>query len=160
MTTFNSYDIYNDMNNDMHSRKSTQTGFTLIEMMIVVAIIGILAAIAYPSYQNYVIKTKRTEMMTELQSIGSQIEARKITQGNYARVSNTGLVGDYPRQGTALYAVTMSLDTNSDGRFGDWKVIARPKSGTLMASDGTLTIDATGMKCHKTTCGMDDGWRD
>ncbi len=36
-------------------------GFTLVEMMIVIAVIGVLAAIAYPSYQNSIIKTKRTE---------------------------------------------------------------------------------------------------
>ena len=60
-----------------------QQGFTLIELMIVVAIIGVLAAIAYPSYQRYVIKTKRTDMMTELQNIASQIESRKLAQGSY-----------------------------------------------------------------------------
>ena len=46
-----------------------QYGFTLIELMIVVAIIGILAAIAYPSYQEYTRKTKRVDAQAEMVNI-------------------------------------------------------------------------------------------
>ena len=53
-------------------------GFTLIELMVVVAIIGILAAIAYPSYQGYVERTNRADMMAEMQQIAQRIEANKI----------------------------------------------------------------------------------
>ena len=54
--------------------KSIQKGFTLIELMIVVAIIGILAAIAIPQYQNYIAKSQVTRVMGELTSIKTTLE--------------------------------------------------------------------------------------
>lgn len=52
----------------------TQNGFTLIELMIVVAIIGILAAIAIPQYQNYIAKTQATRVITELGQLRLTVE--------------------------------------------------------------------------------------
>ncbi|WP_180048374.1 MULTISPECIES: pilin [unclassified Acinetobacter] len=54
--------------------KTMQKGFTLIELMIVVAIIGILAAIAIPQYQNYIAKSQVTRVMGELSSIKTTLE--------------------------------------------------------------------------------------
>ena len=139
---------------------STQTslnkssGFTLIELIIVVAIIGVLAAIAYPNYQNYVIKTKRADMMSEMQNIAQQIERQKLSLGQYSDVVTTEMTGNYPRQGTALYTISLSNPLTSD-----WLITAVPKTGAQMANDGTLTLNSTGVKCRDTTCGMNDEWR-
>ena len=133
---------------------SKQSGFTLIELMITVAIIGILATIAYPNYQRYVIKSKRTDMMSEMHNIASEIQSRKLAQGNYSNVITTGLDGNYPRQGDALYSITFTpspLDSK-------WQIVATPKTGTQMSSDGTLTLDYQGIKCRAALCGSGNEW--
>ena len=134
-------------------------GFTLIEMMIVVAIIGVLAAIAYPSYQQYVIKTKRTDMMTEMQNIASEIESRKLALGSYNAIStsiNTDFAIDYPRQGNKLYAVTITPTPLTD----KWVITAAPKPNTQMVTDGILSLNYQSNKCRGSVCGIDSRWND
>lgn len=135
--------------------KLSQRGFTLIELMIVVAIIAILATIAYPSYQQYVIKTKRTDMMSEMHNIASQIESRKLAQGTYSNALVTGLGGNYPTQGTALYSVTFTPNPLTS----QWQVVATPITGTQMATDGTLSLSRQGVKCRATVCGLGSEWQ-
>jgi len=55
--------------------KQAQKGFTLIELMIVVAIIGILAAVAIPQYQNYIAKTQVSRVMAETGALRTAIES-------------------------------------------------------------------------------------
>lgn len=148
---------------------ATQRGFTLIELMIVVAIISILAAISYPSYQRYVIKTKRTDMMSEMQNIASEIESRKLAQGSYRAISagvKTDFATAYPRQGTQLYDVTINPDPLAppdNTLTNKWKITAIPKAGQ-MAGDGNLTLNHQGIKCRiKGTdkkCGTGSEWND
>jgi len=69
------------------ARASARAGFTLIELMITVAIVGILAAIAYPSYQDSVRKGKRAEGRTALIDFLQQQERFLTQTGSYAVVS-------------------------------------------------------------------------
>ena len=66
----------------MQKSKHTQKGFTLIELMIVVAIIGILAAIAIPAYQDYTIRAKMTEALTLASSAKTSVSEFYISQGS------------------------------------------------------------------------------
>jgi len=66
----------------MQKSKHTQQGFTLIELMIVVAIIGILAAIAIPAYQDYTIRAKMTEALTLASSAKTSVSEFYISQGS------------------------------------------------------------------------------
>lgn len=89
-------------------------GFTLIELMIVVAIVAILAAVAYPLYQNYLLRAHRTAAMTTLLHIAGQEERYYSTHNAYA-ASLTGLgyaaTGIKVPNGTAYYHVTLATST-------------------------------------------------
>ncbi len=135
---------------------SNDKGFTLIELMIVVAIIGVLAAIAYPSYQQYVIKTKRTDMMSEMHNIASEIESRKLAQGSYSAISakvKADFAKAYPTQGQALYDITIT-----DPLVSKWTITAEPRSGAQVKGDGNLTLNHQGVKCRASVCGSGDEW--
>lgn len=137
------------------SRKvQNERGFTLIELMIVVAIIGIIASIAYPSYQGYIEQGHRTDMMSEMHNIASTIESRKLAQGKYSSVVTTDLVNDYP-QGDALYTVAIAPNPLSS----EWTITATPIPSKRMKNDDEISLDYRGYKCRDTMCGTGDEWK-
>src|SRR5690625_3244214 len=102
--------------------KQVQKGFTLIELMIVVAIIGILAAVAIPQYQNYIAKSQMTRVVGELSALKSAAEVA-VTEGK-AVVLTEDDVTDFQAEASLGYTNSNLLDTvtiaNPSGANVSW----------------------------------------
>ncbi len=79
--------------------KRSNQGFTLIELMIVVAIIGILAAIAVPAYQDYMVRSKASEVILRLGEVKTAVSDYYAHHGSFGSAAsvgfNTGATGKY-----------------------------------------------------------------
>ncbi|HET7561416.1 MAG TPA: type IV pilin protein [Rhodanobacteraceae bacterium] len=144
-------------------------GFTLIEMVIVVLIIAILAAIAIPSYNNYITKTRRNAASGCLSQYANYMERYYTTNLRYDQDTSGTKLTTPPALGCSAaaetgdyyqYAFAASQPTQST-----YTILAKPQ-GTQASRDtqcATLGIDQTGQRYYQSTksdsAGLDTCWK-
>lgn len=125
------------------SRNRRDSGFTLIELMIVVAIVAILAAIAYPSYQEHVRKTRRAQARVDMMETVQRLERFYSARNTYAGFTPTTISS--PPTGTAFYTLTVAGPLSATA----FTISAAPQAGQATDKCGTLTINQAGAKGQK-----------
>lgn len=133
----------------MMIRKS-QDGFTLIELMIVVAIIGILAAIAYPSYTQYVLRTNRADAQA-LMLETSQFMERYFTSNN-GTYKDAAVISAVSPRGATGTNVRYNLDFSVAPSATAYTLRAIPQNAQTDDACKTLTLAHTGAQTPVAGC--------
>lgn len=152
------------------ARPARTAGFTLIELMIAVVVVSILLAIAIPSYETYVQKSRRTDAKTALLDLASR-EQRYFSVNNAFTTSpqdlGYGAAGStFPMNvGSGYYSVNVSVpaaapDPNSANVAApSFSIAATPVAGTTQANDsdcGSFEVDSAGYQAAQNSSNADN----
>lgn len=125
------------------SRRSMQAGFTLIELMIAVAIIAILAAIVLPNYSNYVTRAHRTDAQAAMLNLAQYMESQYNASFSYPAKNNIPDSLMSPTSISDYYTFDFDDDATSGQSF---KITATPTAKQNDTQCGTLTLNEQGVK--------------
>lgn len=123
--------------------RTTQRGFSLIELMIVVGIIGIIAMFAYPTYQRYVERNNRNAAQQFMLEVANRNQQFLLDNRIYAADIAT-LNMTVPAEVDLHYTIDLDVDNTKAPRT--MTITATPDKGTSQAADGALSINHVGTK--------------
>jgi len=122
-------------------KSGRQSGFTLVELVIVMAIVAILAAVAFPAYQEQVRKSNRAAAQSEMMDIANRQQQFFLANRSYAD-SLDGLSYALPDEVSERYDT--AIDVDNDATPPTFAITFTAKDS--QASDGDLTLDSEGVK--------------
>lgn len=125
----------------MQGKYDKQSGFSLLELMIVVVIVGILAAIAYPTYQSYIVRGNRAAAQAFMMDVANRQKQYFLDKRSYAADLATLNVTAPPE--VSRHYGTISIAVSSPPPA--FTITATPTS-TQQSGDGALTLDSSGAK--------------
>jgi type IV pilus assembly protein PilE len=121
---------------------SRERGFSLIELMIAVAVVGILAAVAYPAYQDQVRKARRAEAQATLLAIGARQQQTLLDLRRY-RSSAAALQVPVPAALQHSYSLSIAVGT---GTVPSFTATAAPLNAQAGDACGTLSLNERGIR--------------
>ena len=116
-------------------------GFSLLELLIVITIIGILAGIAYPSYMNSLVKGSRGAAKAYLMEVAQKQQQFLLDNRAYGTEAEIKALVPEPKEFSNFYTLTIATPAGNPPTF---TATATPKAGTRQAGDGALSIDQAG----------------
>ncbi len=134
-----------------------KNGFTLIEVLIVVAILGIIAAVAIPSYSSYITKTRRAEAMALLTEVAGEQERYFSENNSYAAaLTEIGYPADAIDSEAGSYSVSITAQTATSFTLTAARVAGKPQERDDECGD--LTINSIGTKGITGSGSVADCW--
>jgi type IV pilus assembly protein PilE len=136
-------------NNEQRIR---QKGFSLIELMVAVAIIGILTSIAYPTYQGFIVSTNRGAAQADLMSLAAAMERHKAASFSYKAAADSAADTGKPAifhqhsPSAELYAKRKYDLFISEASGSAYLIEAKPVTGTPQAGDGNVAFYSDGRR--------------
>lgn len=128
-----------------------QTGFNLIELMVTIAIIGIIVGIAYPSYTEYILKSRRTAAQADLTELSQWLERQFTTNMSYLNngAAPTLPFTQSPREGAAHYNLKFKGSVTAQ----NYELLAEPVGNQIKDSCSSLTLSRSGARtAAKSSC--------